>query len=139
MGTQQQTGPSKIFKGTLARIIVASLLVVLAWPVIYMGILGTYALLWVGAAVAPGLMLMLLAPVFVVLGALGTLLSFRSALVTAAALTVFYLSWALTVYPFPGLLPGSTYHWTNVVIATISGLNLVWMVWTRCKRAVTYR
>ena len=138
MGTQQQTGLSRILKVTLARIVAASLLALLALPVIYMGILGTY-LFRIDDAFVPHLVLMILAPVFVVSGALGTLLSFRSALITAAALALFYLTWAFTLYPFPGLLPRSAYFWTNVAIVAVLSLNLVWMVWTRRKRAVTYR
>ncbi len=139
MGTQQQIGLSRILKVTLARIVVASLLALLALPVIYMGILGTYFLFRLDDAFTPGSVLMILAPVFVVLGALGTLLSFRSALITAAALALFYLTWAFTLYPFPGRLPSSAYYWTNVTMVALLSLNLVWMVWTLRKRAVTYR
>ena len=140
MGTQRQTGLSRILRGTLARILVASLLTLLAWPVIYMGIFVTsYVLFQPDDAVTPSLVLFILTPVFVVLGALGTLLSFRSALITAAALALYYLNSAFTVYLFPGLLPSSAYYWTHVIMVALLSLNLVWMVWSRRKRAVAYR
>ena len=83
MGTQIQNSPSKSLKGTLARIVVALLLVLLALPVFYLGILGIYSLFWISFAITPSVVVVSLAPVFILLSAFGTLLSFRCALMTA--------------------------------------------------------
>ena len=65
MGTQIQNSPSKSLKGTLARIMVALLLVLLALPVFYLGILGIYSLFWKGFAITPYVVITL-APIFIV-------------------------------------------------------------------------
>ena len=134
MGTQLQNALSRTLKGTLARMMVALLLVLLALPVFYLGILGMYALFWQGHAIAPSLVLITLAPVFVVLSAFGTLLSFRHALMIAGALAVFYFGWAFTLYPFPGLLPNSFFYWARVIMFAILCLNLAWIVWSLGRR-----
>ena len=89
MGTQIQNSLFWSLKGTVARVLVALLLVLLALPVFYLGILGIYSLFWTGFAITPYVVITL-APVFVLLSAFGTLLSFRCALMTAGALAVFY-------------------------------------------------
>ena len=120
----------------LARIIVVSLLMVLALPVVYLGILGIYGmfihgLMFIhGFAIFPSLVLVTLAPI-VVLSALGTLISLRFAVITAGALALFYLGWALTVYPFPGLLPNSFFYWARMAMFIILCLNLGWIIWSR--------
>ena len=83
MGTQIQNSLPWTLKGMLARIMVALLLVLLALPVFYHGILGMYALFWNGFTFEPTLVLLALVPVLVVLNAVGTLLSFRHALILA--------------------------------------------------------
>ena len=130
MGTQIQNSLPWTLKGMLARIMVALLLVLLALPVFYHGILGMYALFWNGFTFEPTLVLLALVPVLVLLNAFGTLLSFRHALVLAGALVVFYLGWAFTVYPFSGLLPNSLIHWSWAIMFAILCLNLVWIAWS---------
>ena len=129
MGTQIQNSLPWTLKGMLARIMVALLLVLLALPVFYLGILGIYSLFWKGFAITPYVVITL-APVFILLNAVGTLLSFRHALVLAGALVVFYLGWAFTVYPFSGLLPNSLIHWSWAIMFAILCLNLVWIAWS---------
>ena len=134
METQLRNAPirTRTFEGTLARIAVVLLLVLLALPVFYLGILGIYTLFLLDdtVSVSPNAVLLTLAPVFVVLSALGTLLSFRHALMTVAALAVFYLGWAFTIYPFPGLLPSPLFRWDQVTMFAILCLNLAWIVWS---------
>ena len=67
MGTQIQNSLPWTLKGMLARIMVALLLVLLALPVLYHGILGMYALFWNGFTFEPTLVLLALVPVLVVL------------------------------------------------------------------------
>ena len=133
METQLRNAPirTRTFDGTLARIAVVLLLVLLALPVFYLGILGIYALFRLGDAVSvsPNSVLLTLAHIFVVLSPLGTLLSFRHALMTVAALAVFYLGWAFTIYPFPGLLPSPLFYWGRVIMFAILCLHLAWIVW----------
>ncbi len=129
MGTQIQNSLPWTLKGMLARIMVALLLVLLALPVFYLGILGIYSLLWKGFAITP-YVVTTLAPVFILLCAFGTLLSFRCALMTAGALTVFYLGWAFIVYPFSGLLPNSFIYWSWAIMFAILCLNLAWIAWS---------
>ena len=129
MGTQIQNSLPWTLKGMLARIMVALLLVLLALPVFYLGILGIYSLFWKGFAIT-SYVVITLAPVFILLNAVGTLLSFRHALVLAGALVVFYLGWAFTVYPFSGLLPNSLIHWSWAIMFAILCLNLVWIAWS---------
>ena len=130
MGTQIQNSLPWTLKGMLARIMVALLLVLLALPVFYHGILGMYALFWNGFTFEPTLVLLALVLVLVVLNALGTLLSFRHALVLAGALVVSYPGWAFTAYPLPGLLPNSLIHWSWAIMFAILYLNLAWIVWS---------
>ena len=132
METPLRNAPTRTrtLEGTLARIAVVLLLVLLALPVFYLGILGIYTLFRLDDAVSPNLVLITLAPVFVVLSALGTLLSFRHALMTVAALAVFYLGWAFTIYPFPGLLPSPLFRWDQVTMVAILCLNLAWISWS---------
>ena len=106
MGTQIQNSPSKSLKGTLARIMVALLLVLLALPVFYLGILGIYSLFWKGFAIT------CCDTCSVECG----WNKFRHALVLAGALAVFYLGWAFIVYPFSGLLPNSLIHWSWAIM-----------------------
>lgn len=134
MENQLRNAPirTRTLEGTLARIAVVSLLVLLALPVFYMGLLGIYSLFLVADAVWPNLVLVILIilmPVFVVLSALGTLLSFRYVPMTVAALAMFYLAWAFTIYPFPGLLPSPPFYWHQVPMFAILCLNLAWIVW----------
>ena len=130
MRTQILNSPSWILKGMVTRIIIALLLVLLALPVAYLGMLGTYALFWQGYAFSPDSIPFILAPAFVVFGALGTLLSFRYALLTLAALTIFYLGWAVTFHPFSELLPRSFLLWVHVTMFAILCTNLAWLVWS---------
>ena len=127
MGHRVQNALSKNFKGTPARITVASLLVLLALPVVYLGIWGISALFY---AISLNSVLFILTPAFVILSAFGALLSFRYALMTAAALAVFYLGWAVTVFPFSGLLPNSSFFWVQVTMFAVLCLNLAWIVWS---------
>lgn len=135
MENQLRNAPfrTSTLEGTLARIGVVSLLVLLALPVFYLGLLGIYALVWLGDAISPSSVLLsaliILVPVFVVLSALGTLLSFRYVPMTVAALAIFYLGWAFTIYPFPGLLPTLPFYWYQVTMFAILCLNLAWIVW----------
>ena len=137
MGTQIQNSLPWTLKGMLARIMVALLLVLLALPVFYHGILGMYALFWNGFTFEPTLVLLALVPVLVVLNAVGTLLSFRHALVLAGALVVSYPGWAFTAYPLPGLLPNSLIYWSWVIMFAILYLNLAWIVWSLRRRLVS--
>ena len=116
------------FAGTLARIVVVLLLVLLALPVFYLGIFGIYALFRI--AVSPHLVVLILPPVLVVLSAFGTLLSFRYVPLTAGALAAFYLGWAFSIYPFPDLLPYPFFfYWAKVIMIAMLCLNLAWIVW----------
>ena len=134
MGHRVQNALSKSFKGTPARITVASLLVLLALPVVYLGIWGISALFY---AISLNSVLFILTPAIVILSAFGTLLSFRYALMTAAALAVFYLGWAVTVFPFSGLLPNLSFFWVEVTMFAVLCLNLAWIVWSlRGRRAL---
>ena len=137
MGTQLQNSPPWSLKGMLARIMVALLLVLLALPVFYHGILGMYALFLNGFTFEPTLVLLALVPVLVVLNAVGTLLSFRHALVLADALVVSYPGWAFTAYPIPGLLPNSFIYWSWAIMFAILCLNLAWIVWSLRRRLVS--
>lgn len=119
---------TRTFDGTLARIAVVLLLVLLALPVFYLGTFGIYAL-FVPAG-SPHSVLLILAPILVVLSAFGTFLSFRHALMTVVALAAFYLGWAFSIYPFPDLLPDPFSYWARVTMFTILGLNLAWIVWS---------
>ena len=130
MGTQLQNAPAGAANNTAARIMVALLLLLSALPVFYLGILGWYALFWLDHTFSQGSTLFTLSPVLVVLSAVGTLLSFRSALMTAGALAVFYLGWAFTLYPFTGLLPNSFVYVGWATMFAILCLNLVWIVWS---------
>ena len=130
MGTQIQNSLPWTLKGMLGRIMVALLLVLLALPVFYHGILGMYALFLNGFTFEPTLVLLALVPVLVLLNAVGTLLSFRHALVLAGALVVSYPGWAFTAYPLPGLLPNSLIHWSWAIMFAILCLNLVWIAWS---------
>ena len=137
MGTQLQNSLPWSLKGMLARIMVALLLVLLALPVFYHGILGMYALFWNGFTFEPTLVLLALVPVLVLLNAFGTLLSFRHALILAGALVVSYPGWAFTAYPIPGLLPNSFIYWSWAIMFAILCLNLAWIVWSLRRRLVS--
>ena len=137
MGTQLQNSLPWSLKGMLARIMVALLLVLLALPVFYHGILGMYSLFWNGFTLEPTLVLLALVPVLVVLNAFGTLLSFRHALVLAGALVVSYPGWAFTAYPIPGLMPNSFIYWSWAIMFAILCLNLAWIVWSLRRRLVS--
>ncbi len=116
----------------LVRIIVALLLVLLAAPVAYLGLLGIYALFRLDDAISVHLILPVLTPVFAVLSAFGTLFAFRYALMTAGALAMFYLGWAFTVYPFPGVLSHTAFHWIYGTVYAMLCLNLAWTTWSLC-------
>ena len=137
MGTQLQNSLPWSLKGMLARIMVALLLVLLALPVFYHGILGMYSLFWNGFTLEPTLVLLALVPVLVLLNAFGTLLSFRHALVLAGALVVSYPGWAFTAYPLPGLMPNSFIYWSWAIMFAILCLNLAWIVWSLRRRLVS--
>ena len=137
MGTQIQNSLPWTLKGMLARIMVALLLVLLALPVFYHGILGMYALFLNGFTFEPTLVLLALVPVLVVLNAVGTLLSFRHALILAGALGVSYPGWAFTAYPIPGLMPNSFIYWSWAIMFAILCLNLAWIVWSLRRRLVS--
>ena len=127
MGHRVQKVLSKNPKATLARITVASLLVLMALPVVYLGIWGISALFY---AISLKSVLFILTAAFVILSAFGTLLSFRYALMTAAALALFYLGWAVTIFPFSGLLPNLSFFWFEVTMFAVLCLNLAWIVWS---------
>ena len=127
MGHRVQKVLSKNPKATLARITVASLLVLMALPVVYLGIWGISALFY---AISLKSVLFILTAAFVILSAFGTLLSFRYALMTAAALALFYLGWAVTIFPFSGLLPNFPFFWFEVTMFAVLCLNLAWIVWS---------
>ena len=127
MGHRVQKVLSKNPKATLARITVASLLVLMALPVVYLGIWGISALFY---AISLKSVLFILTAAFVILSAFGTLLSFRYALMTAAALALFYLGWAVTIFPFSGLLPNLSFFWVQVTMFVVLCLNLAWIVWS---------
>lgn len=114
----------------LARIIVAFLLILLSLPVTYLGISGIYFLVRADDAVSPYLFLVILTPVFAVLSAFGTLFAFRYALATAGALAMFYLGWAFTVYPFPDVLPDTSFPWIYGAVFAMLCLNLAWIAWS---------
>ena len=116
----------------LVRIIVALLLVLLAVPVAYLELLGIYALFRLDDAISVHLILPVLTPVFAVLSAFGTLFAFRYALMTAGALAMFYLAWAFTVYPFPGVLPRTAFNWIYGAMFAMLLLNLAWTTWSLC-------
>ena len=137
MGTQLQNSLPWALKGMLARIMVALLLMLLALPVFYHGILGMYSLFWNGFTLEPTLVLLALVPVLVLLNAFGTLLSFRHALVLAGALVVSYPGWAFTAYPLPGLMPNSFIYWSWAIMFAILCLNLAWIVWSLRRRLVS--
>ena len=137
MGTQLQNSLPWALKGMLARIMVALLLMLLALPVFYHGILGMYSLFWNGFTLEPTLVLLALVPVLVLLNAFGTLLSFRHALILAGALVVSYPGWAFTAYPIPGLLPNSFIYWSWAIMFAILCLNLAWIVWSLRRRLVS--
>ena len=137
MGTQLQNSLPWSLKGMLARIMVALLLMLLALPVFYHGILGMYSLFWNGFTLEPTLVLLALVPVLVLLNAFGTLLSFRHALVLAGALVVSYPGWAFTAYPLPGLMPNSFIYWSWAIMFAILCLNLAWIVWSLRRRLVS--
>ncbi|MDE2785425.1 MAG: hypothetical protein OXL37_02050 [Chloroflexota bacterium] len=119
---------TRTFDGTLVRIAVVLLLMLLALPVFYLGLLGIYTLFW--PAVSPHSVVLILPPVLVVLSAFGTLLSFRYVPLTAGALAAFYLGWAFGIYPFPDLLPDPFFYWARVTMIAMLGLNLAWIVWS---------
>ena len=137
MGTQLQNSLPWALKGMLARIMVALLLMLLALPVFYHGILGMYSLFWNGFTFEPTIVLLALVPVLVLLNAFGTLLSFRHALVLAGALVVSYPGWAFTAYPLPGLMPNSFIYWSWAIMFAILCLNLAWIVWSLRRRLVS--
>ena len=126
MGHRVQKVLSKNPKATLARITVASLLVLMALPVVYLGIWGISALFY---AISLNSVLFILTPAFVILSAFGTLLSFRYALMTAAALAVCYLGWAVTVFPF---VPRQLY----LPVGVNQFCRFTSLAWTRCWAAL---
>ncbi len=130
LDTRMQNILPRAFRVTPARIIVALLLGLLALPVIYVGILGIFFLIRADDAFSPNLVVAILTPVLAVLGAFGTLLSFRSALVTAGALAVFYLRWAFSLYPFTGVLPLTSLQWIDGAVFAMLCLNLAWITWS---------
>ena len=130
METQLQNAPRGILKGTPARIVVALLLALLALPLFYLGLIAFFAFFRFGYGNAVVSTVSTLTPVFGVLSAFGTLLSFRHALITVAALAVFYLGWAFTVYPFGGFLPSQFLYWARVIMLVMLSLNLAWIVWS---------
>jgi hypothetical protein len=95
---------------------------------IYLGFLGLWSIVhhlsdgaaWglIGATVTMGL---------IVLNAVGAMVSLRHAALFALAVAVFYLGWALSIYPFPGRLPFD-FWWIGIVILTLISLNVVWTV-----------
>ena len=136
MKSQPQNTLSWTLHGMLWRIVAALLLVLLAVPVFHLGIFVTYALYWQGFAFEPILVLLTLAPVLVLLNALGTVLSFRHGLVLAGALTVPYLGGAFTLSPLPALVPDYISYWAPIPTLAILCLfaclclNLAWIVWS---------
>jgi len=130
LDTRMQNILPRAFRVTPARIIVALLLGLLALPVIYVGILGIFFLIRADDAFSPNLVVAILTPVLAVLVAFGTLLSFRSALVTAGALAVFYLRWAFSLYPFTGVLPLTSLQWIDGAVFAMLCLNLAWITWS---------
>ena len=145
MKTLLQDALSWTLRGMLGRIVVALLLVLLALPVFHLGIFATYALYWQGFAFEPILVLLTLAPVLVVMNALGTILSFRHGLVLAGALAVPYLGRAFTLSPVPALVPDYISYWAPLTMLAILCLfaslclNLGWIAWSLRRRRAARR
>ena len=106
-----------------AKIAVTALLLLAALPLFYLGILGVWALLRQGE-VAPLFLLCMVATALVALNAIGTVRSFRHVPLFLAALAVFYLCWAFSVFPFPSVLPFPLY-WVGIIFVVVTGLNAV--------------
>ncbi len=131
-----QRASSRTIRGLTARIMVVLALGFLSLPLFYLGLFGVYGLFLIDSSVSPvGVAMilsgvaMILTPVLLVFSVAGTFLSYRHALITVAALAVFYLSWATTVYPFPDLAPISFFHGARWATFAILCLNLAWMAW----------
>ena len=124
-----QRASSRSIRGMTARIIVVLALGFLSLPLFYLGLLGIYGLFLTDYSVSSALVALILTPVLLVFSVAGTFLSYRHALITVAALVVFYLGWATTVYPFPDLTADSFFHWARWATFAILCLNLAWMAW----------
>ena len=121
-----------VSRGTAARtvsIIIATLLLLAALPVFYLGSYGIYAVFRLGELNGMGPIPWTVAAALVVLNALGALFSFRHVPLFLASLLVFYLGWAFSVYPYSGLLPFG-FGWVTFAFVVITGLNALWMLWS---------
>ena len=108
------------------RIGISALLLLASWPLFYLGFLGFWAVIYAPSELT-GLPLYSVASALVVLNAFGTIVSFRHLPLFALAVAAFYLGWAFSVWPFPGLLPFS-FSWIVLVFLALTGLNTVWSV-----------
>ena len=127
-----RTAVAPVSRGTAARtvsIIIATLLLLAAFPSFYLGLYGVYAVFRLGEFSGIGPIPWTVAAALVVLNALGTLFSFRHVPLFLAALLAFYLGWAFSVYPFSGLLPFG-FVWVTVAFVSLTGLNALWMLWS---------
>lgn len=118
----------------LGQIVVFLLLLFLGLPVFLLGSYGIYALIWQGYALSLISIPFILPSALVLACAFATFLSFRYALLTAAALAVFYIGWAVTVFPHSGFLPQSFLLWVHVTMLAILSLNMAWIIWPYCPR-----
>ncbi len=111
------------------RIFVSGLLLLAAWPFFYLGSFGIWAV--AHGPIEPIIALSFLAFTFAsalfTLNTVGTIVSLRYVPLFVLAIAAFYLAWAFSVYPFPGLLPFSPY-WTVILILALTSLNVVWIV-----------
>ena len=113
------------------RICVSILLLLASVPMFYLGFLGFWSVahhpLDGGAWGFIGAMVAMVTMGLIVLNAAGTMVSLRHAALFALAVAVFYLGWALSIYPFPGRLPFDVW-WIGIVILALISLNVVWTV-----------
>lgn len=101
----------------------------LALPVLYLGLVGIVGALLIDLSGWPILVMWTLPSFLILSSACGTLLSFRHALMTAVALAVFYVAWALTVYPFSIMSNNLIVFSARLAMVAVLGVNLVWMAW----------
>ena len=125
-------GPQTRLKRTVElkalRICVSVLLLLACAPLFYMIFLGFW---WVAHHPLDGppwrFIVVMVPGALIVLNAVGTMVSLRHAALFALAVAVFYLSWTLNIYPFPGRL-SFDFRWTLIVTPALTSLNVVWMV-----------
>ncbi len=114
-----------------AKITVTALLLLVALPLFYLGVLGVWALLRQGE-VAPLHLLCTGATALVALNAIGSVRSFRQVPLFLAALVVFYLGYAFALSLFFDL-PTFSVMWAVIPFIVIAGIN-VFLLFRRCRR-----